>query len=314
MDVKGYLVGGFPRPASLIKSLREHMKGRKSLAELDAEIHEAVEEVVRLQKDSGLYYVFDGQLTWDDLFRPITTCLTNVQIDGLARWFDNNFFYKKPVFNSSDVKLKNKLEEKYHFPRILAGLRMKAVFPEPYTMAAMSESENTYKLAYRLAEAIAELGKGIHDLAQLQLTAPYLVFKKPSRNDVEIAKECVRIVRNSVGCELMLHFPFGPASSVLPHALDFKVDVLGFDMYKTPLRDLENYDFGGVKVYLGLLDGRNTLVEKLDELKELVHKAAEFLDAAEIHVGPSCELSLLPYEQAVEKVQRLGQLVKAAGG
>ena len=45
MDVKGYLVGGFPRPASLIKSLREHMKGRKSSAELDAEILEAVKEL-----------------------------------------------------------------------------------------------------------------------------------------------------------------------------------------------------------------------------------------------------------------------------
>jgi methionine synthase II (cobalamin-independent) len=111
MDVKGYLVGGFPRPASLIKSLREHMKGRKSSAELDAEILEAVKEVVRLQKDNGLYYIFDGQLTWDDLFRPIATCLTNVQIDGLARWFDNNFFYKKPVFNSSDVRLKRCLRK-----------------------------------------------------------------------------------------------------------------------------------------------------------------------------------------------------------
>jgi hypothetical protein len=69
---------------------------------------------------------------------------------------------KNLFFNSSDVRLKKMLEEKYYFPRVLAGLRMKSVFPEPYTMAAMSESGNPYNLAYGLAEAIAELGKGIH--------------------------------------------------------------------------------------------------------------------------------------------------------
>jgi len=314
MDVKGYLVGGFPRPANLIKSFREHVKGKKTLYELEAEIQETVREVVRLQKDNGLYYVFDGQLTWDDLFRPIAMCLTNVHINGLARWFDNNFFYKKPVFDSPSPRLQTLFEEKYCFQNILAGFRFKAVFPEPYTMAAMSESGNTVELAYALADAMAELGKGIKGLSQMQLTAPYLVFKKPSLDEIEVSKECVRVIRNRVGCELMLHFPFGPAVNVLPHALDFKVDVLGFDMYKTRLTDLKSHGFDKVKIYLGLFDGRNTLVEKLNELKELVNRAVEFLDAREVHVGPSCELSFLPYEHAVMKVERLGLLVKEMGG
>ncbi|MEM4328790.1 MAG: hypothetical protein QXI50_03920, partial [Candidatus Caldarchaeum sp.] len=112
MALRGYLVGSFPRPAKLIKLLRDYSKGKTGREQVESEVDKTVEMIVRIQVENKLAYVSDGMLLWDDLFRPFSTIVDGVEVDGLSRWFDNNVFYKKLVVKDRLV-LKKPLGEMF---------------------------------------------------------------------------------------------------------------------------------------------------------------------------------------------------------
>jgi len=306
--LRGYLVGSFPRPAKLIKLLRDYSKGKATVEQVEAEVDKTVDMVVRLQAENKLAYVFDGMFLWDDLFRPFASIVDGVEVDGLSRWFDNNVFYKKLVVRDRLV-LKQPLGEMFYKP---AGSHpSKLILPDPYTAATLSENSYYKSLeehAYGWAEVISETAASVKNVQQIQLTAPSLVFEKTSKQHLETAKECVRIVRNRVGCELLLHTPFGSLSNALPDILDFPVDVVGVDLLKTRLSQLSEYSIDK-RLYLGVLDGRNTLLEDCETVVSTVENLFRKTGLKNADVGPTCELEFLPFELAVDKVKKLGEVL-----
>ncbi len=314
MRLRGYLVGAFPRTQSLIKSFRDNYKGKISYSQLMDEIERSVAQVVKVQVENNLYYIMDGMLAWDDLLRPITYCLDGVEVDGLSRWFDNNFFYKKPVVKDKII-VKQRPGAPYFNEEAFAGLRGKAVLPEPFTMARLSENKHYRRLeelAYDLAHAISELASSLRNIYQIQLTAPTLVFEKLSRDELEIVRECIRIVKKKIGCELLIHMPFGSAYDVFPYILDSAADVVGLDQFKTPLKIFDEYSVTK-GLYVGVLDGRNTLMEDRRELLSMLETISAKTGLSMLDIGPTCELEFLPYEVAVEKVKLLGAVLTEAG-
>ncbi|MEM2237032.1 MAG: hypothetical protein QXR26_00350 [Candidatus Caldarchaeum sp.] len=314
MKVRAYLVGAFPRTTSLIKSFRDFAKGKISYDQLSAEIDLTVRQIVSLQLENNLTYISDGMLTWDDLFRPVALSLNGVIIDGLSRWFDNNFFFKKPVI-VEEISVKKTLDSFFFNRMALHGLSAKAVLPDPFTMAKLSENKTSHRfeeIAYQLADAISQLASGLDGAVQIQLTAPALVSGKLSRDELELAKECVKIVKRRVAGELLLHMPLGSASAVFHQVLDFSADVIGIDLYKTSLNQITEHTISK-KLFLGVLDGRNTLMESNETVLETLSQVFTRTGLKELDIGPSCELEFLPYEIAVEKVRKLGELKRLAG-
>ncbi|MEM2871348.1 MAG: hypothetical protein QXS50_06395 [Candidatus Caldarchaeum sp.] len=311
MALRGYLVGSFPRPAKLIKLLRDYSKGKTGREQVESEVDKTVEMIVRIQVENKLAYVSDGMLLWDDLFRPFSTIVDGVEVDGLSRWFDNNVFYKKLVVKDRLV-LKKPLGEMFYKP---AGNHpSKLILPDPYTAATLSEN-NYYKSfeehAYDWAEVIGQTAASVKDVQQLQLTAPSLVFEKTSKEHLETAKECVRIVRNKARCELLIHTPFGSLSNALPDILDFPVDVVGVDLLKTRMNQLSEYNIDK-HLYLGVLDGRNTLAENVETVVSTIENLFSKTGLKNADVGPTCELEFLPFEPAVDKVKKLGEVLERA--
>jgi 5-methyltetrahydropteroyltriglutamate--homocysteine methyltransferase len=92
-----YLTGILPRPEGLIESTRAYERGRISKKELEKAFKNATKEVITAQISAGLSYVTDGMLRWQDLLRPFTENLRGIHVGSLARWFNNNTFYRKPI-------------------------------------------------------------------------------------------------------------------------------------------------------------------------------------------------------------------------
>jgi len=316
LRVKSYLVGSFPRPEALIKAFREAAKGRVSESELRETLMAHVKTVVGIQERCRLTYLTDGQLNWHDLLRPLADMLEGVEVNGLSRWFDNNAFYRLPVVKSR-LRLRGSI-----FPAHLMGEhvpqgRLKAILPEPYTMARLSD--NTYyrrfdDLALGLAEAIGEEAAAAERLGavQVQLSAPTLVTKKMSRDEVELVSQCLAEVRKQTTAQLLLHTFYGSAAYILPHALDFPIDILGLDMTVTKTSDITDYSISKI-LCLGVVDGRNSLIEDSQKVATKVWSIAEKLASEEIHVAPSCELEWLPFDVASRKVEVLGEAAARLG-
>ncbi|MEM1945028.1 MAG: hypothetical protein QXI97_01010 [Nitrososphaerota archaeon] len=316
MRVLGYLVGGMPRPDELVRHYRDYSKGRISAETLEAMVRMSAAEIVERQNRAKLAYVCDGMLNWPDLLRPVVEGLENVEINGLARWFDNNFFYKKPVV-TGPIKRVREVERKYLQADLIPRMKRKLILPDPYTLAKLSEN-NHYRrgedLVLVMAEQVAEVANSLatDGYGQLQLTAPALVQSKFGREESEIAAMGLDIVSSRCPRPVMLHLPYGPATNALPAVLDFPVDVIGFDMTATIPRELYEYKVEK-RIYLGLLDGRNSAMETPDEVLDTCADVADEMGVAEVHLGPSCDLELLPHGVAVKKVDLLGLILGRAG-
>jgi len=316
-----YATGIFPRPKELISITRDYERGRTGEAELDKAFSDATSRVIEVQSSAGFSYVTDGMLRWQDPLRPLAENLNGVKIGGLARWFNNNTFYRKPVV-TGELSWKqgagSKIVDVEHLPK---DLPWKAILPAPYTLAQLSEG-NFYKDKIELALKYAKiLREQIESLVKqgfkyIQLSDPALVYRpragRISRNEVNIASEALKLAVGGVSVRTCLQTFFGDFCQILPEALDFPVDDLGIDLYETDLDRLKGYKFGK-GVALGLVDSRRSLVENDGELvavaKEIL-KSIESDGVGAFFVCPNCDLELLPWKRALEKVEVVSRVAK----
>jgi 5-methyltetrahydropteroyltriglutamate--homocysteine methyltransferase len=316
-----YVTGILPRPKELIETTRAYERKRVSEKLLEKALQEATVKVIEAQVSAGLSYVMDGMLKWQDLLRPFTESLEGLNVGSLARWFNNNTFYRKPVVLGAIRRAKNIAAEITYMELLPKSIPWKAVLPAPYTFAKLSENK-FYKSEGELMFAYAEILKEeIESLAEkgfkyIQLSDPALVsnpFEKPiSKDTLAQVQEALKTALKGVKARTCLQAFFGDFSQILPEALEFPVNDLGIDLYETSLEKLKGYDFNK-GVALGVVDARSSLVE--DE-NELVQVAREIIEAIfpsktrDVFICPNCDLEFLPWERAEEKLRIISSVAK----
>ncbi len=45
--------------------------------------------------------ITDGLYRWDDIFNPFIRFIEGVEVNGLFKFYENNFFYRSPVVRGS---------------------------------------------------------------------------------------------------------------------------------------------------------------------------------------------------------------------
>ena len=306
------LVGIHPRSERLIKTFRAYSRKKIGFDELSKVLERESREIIRLQLDLNYRYVIDGMLRWHDLLRPLAEKLDGVEVDGLSRWFDNNLLYKKPVI-VGEVKRTDEILKEYIYPSEIPDRRFKLVLPDPFTFTSLSElgkrrfDDVLFEVSKAMNEEIREMEVKI-GLGQVQLSAPSLVWRKLDEDSLELAKDAVDECLKGISAEKMIHLPFGDALNSFPQILDARVDVIGFDMTSTKLKELREYriDRG---VGLGFVDGRNSLIENVEFVRRRVEDYLEANEPETIYITPSCDLEYLPRNVADEKVRLLKKIV-----
>lgn len=316
-----YVTGILPRPKELIETTRAYDRKRVGKEELEKAFKEATIKAIEAQTVAGLSYVTDGMLQWQDLLRPFTENLEGVKIGALARWFNNNTFYRKPIVSGEIRRKKDIAVEMANMELLSKNVSWKAVLPAPYTLTKLSEN-NFYKseteLLFRYAEILRE---EIRSLAEkgfkyVQLSDPALAynpFKDPiSKDMLTDAKNALEKAVKGVAVRVCLQTFFGDFTQILPEALDFPVDDFGIDLYETSLEKLKEYTFDK-GVALGLIDARSSLLEDERELtavaKELI-KSIYPSKTCDIFICPNCDLEFLPWERAKEKIKIVAKVAK----
>jgi 5-methyltetrahydropteroyltriglutamate--homocysteine methyltransferase len=310
-ELEGYLSGSFPRSEALVEATRSLDRKRITPEECDVVRHADVSDVVALQKDAQLSLLTDGQLNWQDLFRPVVEACTGLKAEALMRWFDNNTFYRKPAV-VGPVAVKDGLPHEYFNVRELDGDAWKAVLPGPYTLARASEEQGGEKgRRERLATFANVLKRASRWCAdrgakQVQFCEPWLVYEKIPRADLDAAADAYETVAKGLRAESVLFTYFGDLKRVYPDVLDFTVDAIGIDLTATNLSDLTAHAFDKGAV-LGVLDGRNSFVETPAEIVDLAKAARDEIDPDWIALTTTCGLDLCPRPVAERKVESLGK-------
>jgi len=316
-----YVTGILPRPIELIDVTRAYDRGRVDERELERAFEDAALKVVNAQLSAELSYVTDGMLKWQDLLRPFTENLSGVKKGGLARWFNNNTFYRKPVIVDDLSRNRNIFEEIAYVKHLPAKLPWKAIVPAPYTFVELSENqfyknktESMFIYAKILREEIQNLSK--LGFKYVQLSDPALVYKPTAmstlKEELQAIREALKVAVGGVPIETCLQTYFGDFSKILPDALDFPVDHLGIDLYETNVEKLKEYRFDR-GVALGLVDSRNSLIEDQDELVTVAKEIIESIHCPkldEIFVCPNCDLKFLPWDKMEEKMNVISSVAK----
>ena len=146
-------------------------------------------------------------------------------------------------------------------------------------------------------------------LSMLQLSGPVLAQKKLDADSAELVNQAVSEVRKCFGGKLMLHTFFYDFSTALTWILDIDVNVLGLDLTVTRVKSLKQYDVDRT-IYLGVLDSRNSYLEKVEEIVSATLNFQEIVEPPAIHLGTSADLDFLPRSVADKKVEVLGLAYK----
>ncbi|MEM3699711.1 MAG: hypothetical protein QXL57_02445 [Candidatus Bathyarchaeia archaeon] len=316
-----YITGILPRPKELIETTRAYDRKRVGKEELEKAFKEATVKVIEAQITAGLNYVTDGMFKWQDLLRPFTENLEGVKIGALARWFNNNTFYRKPIVSGEILHKKDIALEMANMECLPGNVPWKAILPAPYTLTKLSENnfyKNEAELLFRYAEILREEIKSLAEkgFKYFQLSDPALVYN-PSKGSISKdtlvdVKNALETVVKGVRVRVCLQTFFGDFSQILPEALNFPVDDFGIDLYETSFEKLKEYTFDK-GVALGLIDARSSLLEDEKELTAIAKELIECLypsKMCDVFICPNCDLEFLPWERAKEKIKMVAEVAK----
>ncbi len=311
-----YVTGILPRPEELIAATRLYTRGHIDRRALENAFIDATIKIIETQSAFGFTYLTDGMLRWQDLLRPFINGLNGVEMGSLSRWFNNNIFYRKPIIVRNMRRKKNIIEKAPHIKGLSKKRSWKAILPAPYTFTQLSEDrvyrdQTEFMLAYAkiLREEVESLSK--RGCEYVQLSDPALVYNlaaTPIRKDhLESVKEALKVAIGGLPIRTSLQTFFGDFLRISPEALDFPVDDLGIDLYETDLKQLEEYSFEK-GIALGLVDSRNSLVEKPDELVEVTRKIIGSIYSSkigEVFICPNCDFEHLPWKRTEQKMRSI---------
>jgi 5-methyltetrahydropteroyltriglutamate--homocysteine methyltransferase len=312
-------VGSYPKVAegaystTLIGAITKWQRKELSDAQLEATYRGITKAVIHEQEQAGLDLLTDGQIRWEDLVTPVAKRLDGFEIEGLARWFDNNTYYRRPILRSKPVRKRPLVVDEYRFAKGCTRRPVKAVLPGPYTFASMSEdryfkAQRPFVLAMaeilnQEARALAEAGAPL-----VQFDEPAVGFGKPN---MKLAVEALNVATRGLDVETAVYTYFGSLDGALEPLLRAKVDLVGIDVVSDPraLGALKKVKMTR-RLGLGCLDARNTKLESVAELHALFDVVRKVVPQDQLYINPNCGLEFLPFEQASEKLKRLVEAVR----
>ncbi|HYB83892.1 MAG TPA: hypothetical protein VED86_01070 [archaeon] len=306
--MEAHLTGVYPRSEKLVAATRAAVRGNLPQGELDKVLEEDTKALIRLEEQSSLDSFVDGQLNWQDLFRPFTEIFTGIQAATLTRWFDNNTFYRKPIINEKVILKGDALKQYFRADLLPKGGSKKAILPGPLTFALMSENKAYQSISDLVDDISKALKATVRKLQALgydrfQFNDPSISSPNRTKNELTTAKQAYETCAQGKG---LLQTYFANASNVIDTLLDFPVEAIGIDLYSTPLEALKGHDFNKI-LGCGCIDGRNSLLESPDRLKAILHKAQEQLHPRDLYLMPNCDLEFLPRSVAEKKLHLLGE-------
>lgn len=315
--IRTTVVGSYPKISSdkkmpNLRNALNQFEQKKISEEKLEEVYKATTlRVLKEQEDAGIDIITDGQIRWDDLLTPFAKNIKGCEINGLLRFFDNNFYYRKPVIKSGMVFREYTTLEDYKFARTNSPKSLKVVLPGSLTWAKLSLNQYYKDLESSVIDYSQILQKEVKRLDQegieyIQLDEPSLCFFP---EEINLVKESLKIVTSGLKAKVILFLYFGSIKNLIPELFDLPVDIIGIDIVSRS-ENLSMVLDGGLKkeLILGCLDARNTKMEDEKEILKLIERVSQRIPSEKIYISPSCGLEFLPHENVLKKLNLLSSI------
>jgi 5-methyltetrahydropteroyltriglutamate--homocysteine methyltransferase len=305
--ISSYTFGIYPRSEELIEATRKNTENLNSLFQKETE------EYISAQKNTGLGFVSDPLLKWDDIFRPFSN-LETVTPTALNRIYEMNTFYRVLSFDGSKFTDNGNLVQSNLDLSLLPKNRTAAI-PEPFTFAELHTSKEfkrkedfTINLAKMLRAEIDSLVESGFEV--IQLLAPSIAYNKEV--DFGLVSDALKILTDGLKAKTILHTYFGDVSSKIESLLDLPVSGLGFDITTTPASSIEKHSFSDKILTIGIINSFNTAIEKPQECIKQIDEINAKTKPKESYVSNNFDLEYVPKEFAMNKISVLGEIARGA--
>lgn len=323
MKVHASLTGPFPRSETLVQATRDLDRGRTTEEAVEELYGRAERDVLVLEDRLRFDVVTSGYLRWQDLFRPLAETWAGFTVGSLTRWFETNTFYRQPVLHAPPERTPGAIRDRLPpvFPSAGYG-RALVSLPGPYTLVGLLENrsgETPEALTHRLGRLLADEVRELREVGyrSFQFHEPLLVVHPPKGPRAEAVVAAYRAIGEAAqGATSILWTYFGDASDVGALLGRLAVTTVGIDLAETDWNRLDSF-VGHHSLGVGCLDPRTTLVEKPEDVAEIVRSIVERLGTSDVWLGPGGPLALLPSEPAIRKLEALPamqRLLTATGG
>ena len=298
-EIKAYAPGIYARSEELVQATRDLDRSRTTEEAVAAQQDADLRAFLDVQREAGLDYLSDGLLNWQDIFRPFDEAAEGLHPGPLTRFLNTNTFYRAPAVEMERPRLVEPLAEPFFRIGDLPRERWVATLPSPHALAEWAAGEIEPRA---VAEGV--LGPQIRWLAGNGCA--YVVLQETAlfdrRSDLYGLSEALEALASPL--PLALQLPFGDAGDVLGELLELPIDAIGVDFYATDVAALPR-PFPKT-LLAGVVDARNSLLEKSEELAGFGRSLIEEMEGTELHLVPNGDLQFVPEKIAREKVLRLG--------
>ena len=297
---------------ALRRALHSFDRKRISEADLNTAYNATIQAVINEQAQNDCDVITDGLIRWNDPISHLMKKLEGVQIQGLLRLFDTNFYFREPLITGKVRRRTSLLSDEAAFLKQKATQkRAKVVLMGPYTLARLSKIEHrAYASVTDLADDLAnQLAEEIRELSSLgvsiiQIDEPSYVVTPPDWRWA--AKNLSTLLKHKGQTKIVLSTYFGNATPHYKELQQLPVDALGVDVTYSP-KLLETIEEQGSQkeLWVGLLDGRNTKLEKISEGVLTLKRLTKSLKGKTVVLTTSCGLEYLPRNRAFDKLSLL---------
>ncbi|HJY85411.1 MAG TPA: hypothetical protein VKE24_01115 [Candidatus Acidoferrales bacterium] len=331
-------IGDSPGLQILRRTIAGLDRGERTLADLAEAEGEMTRRAIEDQVRAGLELITDGQIRWYDPISHLAGKLSGVQIKGLLRFFDTNFYFRQPVLTAKperqgplivdEFRLASKALGSMPSPGGKGGLpALKPVLTGPYTLAKFSLAADSgmnalEARAMAYAEALAlELGAlagagaqiiQVDEPAIIKYPQDWRIFAHALERLVEARRQAAR---SGHPAQLALHVYFHDCAPTYEKLAALPVDVLGIDFtYNPKLVEIVAAAGSPIPMALGLVDGRNTNLENPATVARQLEKLLPKIAGGRVYLGASCGLEYLPRDRAYAKLELLSRIRAAVKG
>jgi 5-methyltetrahydropteroyltriglutamate--homocysteine methyltransferase len=306
-------IGETPELAQLRRTIAAWEKKEVSGDDLHAAEDALVCAALADQLDAGLDLVTDGQIRWYDPVSHLAGKLAGIEINGLLRLFDTNFYFRQPVVRGAVQRTGAMILPEYEFARANSSKPVKPVLTGPYTLARSSILSNgIYKGVEALTEAYTQaLAPEVEALSKagaqfIQIDEP-AILKQPKDLPV-LERALAALVARKGEAQLALHLTFGDPQPLYERLQKLPVDILSLDFTYNP-RFVDTVASTGSEkpLGLGLVDARNTRLEEAATLARQAERILAKVKGDACYLTTSCGLEFLPRDRARAKLKLLAQ-------
>ncbi len=313
------VLGSYPRiPESRGPSVRAVLnrfdRGAAGVREVESTIRAVTRRVLEVAAAAQLTTATDGQVRWHDLTDPIVRDVDNLNPGGLTRYFNNNFYYRRPLVRG---RLSWSGGALLAWTRIALGLGsavpLKAVLPGPLTLAYLSEDGSYGDRARLLRDLVDVLRLEADSLAdtgivEIQWDEPALVAA-PGQDPAEARAVLQDLLGGRGALPESLALYFGDAVPWLPVVRSVGPARVYVDAVASPgvaavwAAEPEAFEVG-----LGLLNAREVRLEAVDAVAAVLEPVLARQGGDRVWLHPSAGLEWLPPDWARRKVERLAAI------